>query len=180
MREKFTHEFHGFHGTPSRCHIQIVYDEKKPLVVLMSQVLTEPGTSIINAYEIIREEISTYLEKKSRDERKQRIVDVIDKFTNTLETTKKVHLSLLINSLKYVSRSFKNNSWVSKKHSFDRSDIIWLQYWQNDAGPQNLKYVLVSENDEGFPSFQHLSIDAFSKRIGYTPQDFAVKAYEIL
>lgn len=61
MKEQFEYRFYGFHGTPSRCHIRVLDDIDKPLVVICSQLANHPGTSVTNAAEFIAKDVINYL-----------------------------------------------------------------------------------------------------------------------
>jgi hypothetical protein len=51
MLESFTFEFAGFNGCPSRCHIRILGDASKPVMVIVSQVISPaaPGVHVVIA-----------------------------------------------------------------------------------------------------------------------------------
>lgn len=54
LRNDFFLDFQGFHGIASKCHIRILKGDAKPVVVICSQIPQNYGTSVQNAYEIIK------------------------------------------------------------------------------------------------------------------------------
>lgn len=57
LRKDFFLDFSGFHGAASKCHIRILKEDKKPIVVICSQLPQSYGTSVQNAYEIIKNDV---------------------------------------------------------------------------------------------------------------------------
>lgn len=90
MREDFHLKFPGFDGYQSRCHVRILADSGKPMVVICSQVRTKPGTSIMNAYEIIRSIVFDYLAKKHSEKLKHDTATELEGLADTIEKTRKL------------------------------------------------------------------------------------------
>lgn len=57
IKDEFVYSFIGFGGVQSRCHIRILDDQDKPIVVVCSQMATKSGTSVTNAAEIIAQNV---------------------------------------------------------------------------------------------------------------------------
>lgn len=69
MRNDFFLDFPGFHGAESRCHIRTLQENNKPVVIICSQLPQNLGTSVQNAYEIIRKIIIEKLKDSGVSER---------------------------------------------------------------------------------------------------------------
>ncbi len=75
MHRDFFYEFSGFGSCPSRCHIRMLNETGKPVVVIVSQVKKRSGTSVMNAYEIIGRHVYGYLAKQRTERLKADTAD---------------------------------------------------------------------------------------------------------
>ena len=134
MRENFLLEFDGFGGAPSRCHVKILASPNKPIVIMCSQVKSNPGTSIMNAYEIIRERVFTFLAENYRNKQKEKAAESIDELSRVLESTKKLRIALVIYILKFASSSLRSNPSLLKQINSEAPEVIWLEHWPEGIG----------------------------------------------
>jgi hypothetical protein len=180
MREEFLLEFTGFHGCPSRCHIKIISDQTKPVVVMCSQVKSNPGTSIQNAYEIIRERVFNYLSEKSQAEMKERKALVLDELAQTIDSTKKFHIAMIVYLLRYASKKLRGQHPLLDQLKVETPELYWIEHWPEGTGiGYEVNYLLVSENEAGSPMWQRISIDQIANKLGYEPSDFEVSGSDI-
>jgi hypothetical protein len=49
--------YEGYHGRPAHCRIRIFYDPDRPVVVIATELPSNPGTSITNRAEVIASEV---------------------------------------------------------------------------------------------------------------------------
>jgi hypothetical protein len=60
LKQAFVHHFPGFHHTPSRCIVR-VYEHDEQIVVVCSEQLDNPGTSITNVAESLATQLRQML-----------------------------------------------------------------------------------------------------------------------
>jgi hypothetical protein len=175
--EEFIHEFAGFHGTPSRCHIRILDEADKPLVVMCSQVAEKPGTSVTNMAEYIALDVKKYLERDNFT-----LASAIARYLRTKKLSEM--LSDLINGLKsegkysiFALESIKLALEYTEKHKQQKSrvsEFIWVEHYSVSVGlhPDG-RYAVVSFDKESWqPNWSHGSIEAVVNYTGYTEKHF--------
>jgi hypothetical protein len=57
FKKDYFWEFEGWNKVPSRVHIRVVHESGKPMMVVCSQPLYGAGTSVQNAYKILKKHL---------------------------------------------------------------------------------------------------------------------------
>jgi len=175
MREDFHLTFPGFGECESRCHIRILADPGKPIVVICSQLKTKPGTSIMNAYEIIRGYVYEYLAKKHSEKLKYDTAQELEGLAETIEKAKKLRVAIVIYLLRLAARVLTGQAPKIDQICWEEPDAYWIEHWPEGTGPlHEVDYLLVSENEVGNPKWHRVNAFRFAERIGYTQEDFAI------
>lgn len=169
LREDFFLNFEGFHGTPSRAHIRLVHDEGKPMVVVCSQPLYGAGTSVQNAFEIIREEIWPKVEGRISYPYKQPMAAELDSLKAAIQNNGKVTSGLAVWAIEKLS------TWLCRDtyhRTFLRPNlkVVWLEHWPPGTcsmlGPPD-HYLLVRENGKGAPAWIRVDLARLAEELGY-------------
>ena len=175
MREDFVLYFSGFANSKSRCHIRILADSEKPIVIICSQFKSNSGTSIMNAYEFIREQVYDYLAKKRKDRLKEDIAQELDGFAELIEKTKKFRVAFFAYLLRFTARSFRSKIPLIDQINREVPDVYWIEHWPEGSSLlKGTNYLLVSENEVGEPNWKKINISSLSKLFGYEPEDFKI------
>lgn len=175
MQEDFFYEFPGFHGIWSKCHLRIVAESGKPVVIICSQPPDNPGTSVQNAYEIIRDQVYQYLANKKTEEKRMLAAETLDDFAATIEKTKKLTIAVVVFLLKQVSGILKNKKSLLDLLKKESPSVVWLEHWPAGTGlSSEVDYLLVSENEAGSPQWKRIDVCALAKKLGYTETQIAI------
>ena len=175
MRENFVLNFPGFANSNSQCHIRILADPDKPVVIVCSQFLNYTGTSIMNAYEIIRGYIYDYLSMKHRNELKEEIAQELDHLAKIIEKTRKFRIAFVVYLLRFAAKLLTNRLPFIKQLKESKPEIYWVEHWPEGSGIlTGTNYLLVSENEVGDPSWKKIDVASISKSLGYEQKDFEI------
>jgi hypothetical protein len=178
MQEEFFHEFPGFHRTRSKCHLRIIAEPGKPVVIVCSQPPDNPGTSVQNAYEIIRNQVYQYLSNKTVEEKKKFAAEKLDEFAATIEKTKKLTVAVVVFLLKQFSGVLKNEKSLLDLLNKENPAVVWLEHWPAGTGlsPTEVDYLLVSENETGSPKWTRVDVAVLAKQLGYSSAQISIPA----
>jgi hypothetical protein len=175
--QEFTYEFAGFHEIPSRCHIRILDEVNKPLVIMCSQVPENPGTSVTNMAEYIALDVKKYLEKNnftlasaiSEYVRKKKISEMLGDLINGLKTAKKYSIFALESVKLALEYSEKHRRLKNRVNKF-----IWVEHYASGVGLHpNGSYAIVRFNEESWePNWSYVSLSALAKYTGYSEEYF--------
>jgi len=175
LREDFHLKFPGFSGFQSRCHVRVLAESKKPMVVICSQVKTEPGTSIMNAYEIIRGHVFDYLAKKQSEKLRHDTATELEGFAETIEKTRKLRVALVAYLLRFAARALTNRVPMLDQINREEPELYWIEHWPKGTGlGEDVDYLLVSENEVGEPHWQRVNFTKLAERLGYCEADFEI------
>lgn len=175
MREYFHLVFSGFHGYLSRCHVRILADSGKPMVVICSQVKTKPGTSVMNAYEIIRGIVFDYLAKRHSEKLKHDTATELEGLAETIEKTRKHRVALVAYLLRLAARALTNRVPLLEQINREEPELYWIEHWPKGTGVgDDVDYLLVSENEVGEPRWGRINYSKLAESIGYTGVDFEI------
>lgn len=171
MIRDFPYIFPGFHGIESKCHIRIVSEEGKATVIVCSQAPDNKGTSVQNAYEIIRDIVKSEL--KDKNSRKVFSASLIDEFADQLEKTEKFKVAIALFLLRQSSKVLRDEKTLLDIFKKQDIDIVWVEHWPLGTGllQDESDYYLVKENETGSPSWHRININSFSKGLGYQEQE---------
>lgn len=163
MRKEFILGYDGFSGYESRCHIKILDDPNKPKVVLCSEVFSNSGTSITNAYETIRYHVLNELINQQNLDSKNNSSNLIDEFFIPLIETLSVTRAKLILIFYKISNFFRSD--FSQKNL----DYYWIEHYPEGRGLRNRSdtYQLVQLTDKGHPTWTPLTKEQVSDLTGY-------------
>ncbi|MEH6472215.1 MAG: hypothetical protein V7752_13280 [Halopseudomonas sp.] len=175
MREDFYLSFPGFGGCDSKCHIRILADSGKPIVIICSQLKTSPGTSVMNAYEIIRSHVYEYLAKKHSEKLKHDTALELDGLADTIENTKKVGVAIIAYLVRFAARALTKKVPLLEQISREEPDMYWIEHWPEGTGlRREVDFLLVSENEVGSPDWTRVSANSLAKELGYANSDFDI------
>lgn len=96
MTNDFFFDFPGFHGARSKCHIRILHESGKPLIIICSQLPGFHGTSIMNAFEILYRLMKENIEKSHKENKKKVIVKKLDDYSSFILETKSIIKATLV------------------------------------------------------------------------------------
>ena len=175
IREEALFNFPGFHGCISRCGIKIVFDDGKPLVVICSQVKTSPGTSIQNAHEILKNRVFNRLTERFKARVKEHRAQILDEIRQTIESTKKLNIAFFVCLLKFAANKQRGQPTQFELPSEHLPEVYWIEHWPKGTGiiPEAM-HLLVTEDSNGDPTWQRVSINRIADELGYERRDFEV------
>ncbi|WP_148282950.1 hypothetical protein [Pseudogulbenkiania sp. NH8B] len=178
MQEDFFYEFPGFCGIRSKCHIRIVAESGRPVVIVCSQTPDNHGTSVQNAYEIIRDQVYQYLSNKSVEKKRKFLADTLDEFATTIEKAKKLTVAVVVFLLRQVSGALKNEKSILDLLRQEKPDVVWLEHWPAGTGlsPDKVDYLLVSENETGSPHWDRIDVSTLATKLGYSVDQISIPA----
>lgn len=179
ITQDFIHRFGGFGGYPSRCHIRVLDEPDKPLVVICSQMANMPGTSVTNAAEIIAQSIQDYLAQDNLS-----LAAAIQKYIKTSKFTK--ILGDLVDRLKesknltvFTLESIKL-ALEYRETQVDRSRkvaaMVWVEHYDASIGINpKCEYLKVSfKGDTWEPTWERTTPEALSQSTGYPVAEFQI------
>lgn len=183
-KREFVYNFNGFSGTPSRCHIRILDDEEKPLVVVCSQMAVSPGTSVTNHAEFIASDVRQYLERGNitlvdaiqNYLKKSRLTRILDDLVSRLKDSKNITVFALESiklALEYQERY--------KSRAGKLRELVWVEHYAASLGlGSNGSYAVVTfDEDSWTPDWQYVHLDALEKKTGYQQSDFEIPIDEL-
>jgi len=179
IKEEFIHNFSGFWNIPSRCHVRLLDDEDKPLIVICSQLAKDPGTSVTNAAELIAKQIQNYLSQNNltlsaaiqRYVKSSRFTKMLDDLICRLRDSKNLTIFTLESvklALEYRERQFQRTGKIN--------NIIWIEHYSKAVGFfHEDRYAIVSfEHDSWTPRWEHLPGAELANRTGYSVSEFQI------
>lgn len=182
----FIHNYSGFRGVKSSCHIRILNDEDKQLTIICTQLPSNTGTSVTNVAEHIASEISEQLNKKNKKLKKiiesyfneYKSYEMIDHLINKIKESGKYSiffLEILKQALKFVSESSLATERIK--------NLIWVEHYPPGVGfhPTTHEYAVVSFNKETWePSWSNgVTDEAISKHTGYSSEEVTLAGVEL-
>lgn len=174
--EEFVHYFDGFWGTRSKCHIRIISEKDKPLVVICSQG-NFVGTSITNKSEYLVSEILQYLERNNFSlsraiqhyVEKNRLSTMLEDFINNLKEKPKT--IFLLESLKLALA--KHEEYKAQKEKIN--SMLWVEHYSATASiTGKALYQIVSFSESWKPTWRPVSLEFLVKETGYTLDELTV------
>ncbi|USD64107.1 hypothetical protein [Vibrio sp. SCSIO 43136] len=176
--EEFIHEFSGFSGYPSKCHIRILDQENMPLVIMCTQVHDNEGTSVTNMAEDIAQEIKRYLERDnltlstaiSRYLRERKLSEMLGDLVRGLKEANK-YTVFALESIKLALEHTER--YRSKKERVD--GFIWVEHYPKGVLSivNNDLYSVVTFSGETWsPNWNHCNIASISEFTGYSESYF--------
>lgn len=176
--EEFIHDFTGFHGVPSKCHIRILNDKDKKLVIMCSQVYEKPGTSVTNMAEHIAIDIKKYLEQDNftlatviaRYLREKKLYEMLDDLIAGLKSSKKYSIFALESIKLALEHTEKYRETKNRTN-----DFIWVEHYS--AGrfsllPEGDYSVVVFDRNTWQPQWHHMPIHKVVEYTGYGAKCF--------
>lgn len=177
--QDFTYSFGGFGGHPSRCHIRVLDEPDKPLVVICSQLANKPGTSVTNAVEIIAQSVQDYLAQDNLP-----LAAAIQKYIKTSKLTKM--LGDLVTRLKesknltvFTLESIKLALEYRESHiarSSKVAEMLWVEHYDSSIGlSPKCEYLEVSFKPGSWePLWECTTATALSNSTGYPITEFQI------
>jgi hypothetical protein len=180
IAQDFTYNFGGFGGYPSRCHIRVLNDPDKPLVVICSQLANSSGTSVTNAAEILAQSIKDYLTQDNlplaaaiqRYIKTSRLTKILGDLVERLKESKNLTVFTL-ESIKLALEYRESHELKSRKVA----EMLWIEHYDASIG-LNLKceYLTVSfKPDTWEPSWECTTPARLSALTGYPVAEFEIQ-----
>lgn len=178
IKDEFVYSFIGFGGVQSRCHIRILDDQDKPIVVVCSQMATKSGTSVTNAAEIIAQNVvREFLERDNvtlmqairNYIKKSRSTKILDDLVRKLKESK--------TPIVFALESLKLALEYRERH-LERTDksLVWVEHYAAGLGlgPRESYAIVTFHQDSWTPNWDYVSLATVASRTGYPPADFNV------
>lgn len=174
-----TYRFLGFGGYPSRCHIRILDEHDKPLVVICSQLAKNPGTSVTNAAEMIAQSVQDYLAQDNlplasaieRYLKTSRLTRILGDLINRLKESKNLTVFAL-ESIKLALEYRETQAERGRKIS----EMVWVEHYDPSIGlnPKSSYLEVSFEPDTWVPRWQGTTPEALSVKTGYMVEHFKI------
>lgn len=177
--QDFTYNFRGFGGYTSRCHIRVLDEPDKPLVIICSQLANNPGTSVTNAAEIIAQSVQDYLAQDNLP-----LAAAIQKYIKTSRLTK--ILGDLVTRLKesknytvFALESIKLALEYRESHA-DRSKKVlgmrWIEHYDTSVGlsPKCEYREVLFKPNTWEPEWKCTTLNSLSASTGYPITEFQI------
>ncbi|MBP8812261.1 MAG: hypothetical protein KBE25_03175 [Laribacter sp.] len=179
--QDFTYNFGGFGGYPSRCHIRVLDEPDKPLVVICSQLAKNPGTSVTNATEMIAQSVQDYL---SRDNLS--LSAAIQQYIKTSKLTKilgdlvvrlKDSKNLTVFTLESIKLALEYRELHSSR-SNKIAEMFWVEHYDASIGlSPKCEYLEISFDPGTWtPNWECTTPTALSNKTGYPIAEFQIPA----
>jgi len=179
IKQDFVYKFNGFFGCPSRCHIRILDDEGKPLVIICSQMAKNPGTSVTNMAEILARDMKLYLEQDNftlvaaiqNYIQQSRFTKMLDDLVKRLKESKNLTIFALESiklALEYRERQTERTGRIK--------NCIWVEHYAPRLGlSERATYAVVNfEPDSWTPSWDYMPLAKLVAKTGYPEDDFSI------
>lgn len=179
IKQESIYSFSGFSGVQSRCHIRILDDQDKPLVVVCSQMAVKPGTSVTNAVEIIAQDVREFLERDNATLmsaivsyiKKSRVTKILDDLIKQSKESKNLTVFTLESvklALEYRERQMERAGKLS--------GLVWVEHYAAGLGlAQRGSYAIVTfDQDSWTPNWDYVSLVTVAEKTGYPTADFEV------
>ena len=175
---EYWHEFKGISNVPSRAHIRLVHEPGKPLVAICSQPLYGRGTSVQNAYELLKIEVMNQVEARANRERKDSLAREVDDLATTVKASKSLTTAAVGWLLQKLAAYLRQDT---THRIYLRPDLhlVWLEHWpgSDNLGPPD-DYLMVREDQECSPSWIRVDVGKLAGELGY-PENLLRKDIEI-
>ena len=160
IKQEFIYSFSGFSGVQSRCHIRILDDQDKPLVVVCSQMATKPGTSVTNAAEIIAQDVREFLERDNAT-----LMSAIQNYIKNLTVFALESVKL---ALEYRERHMERTGKLN--------GLVWVEHYAAGLGlaPRGSYAIVTFDQDSWTPNWDYVSLVTVAEKTGYPTADFEV------
>ena len=179
VAQDFTYRFWGFGGAPSRCHIRILDDCDKPLVIICSQLANKPGTSVTNAVEIIAQSIQDYLSQDNlpltvaiqRYLKTSKLTKILDDLVIRLRESK----NLTVFALESVKLALEYRETQTARTEKLRK-MLWVEHYDASFGfgPESEFLRVNFEAGTWKPSWEPTTPKALAESSGYPEEDFHI------
>lgn len=179
IKQEFVYKFNGFGNTPSRCHIRILEGTSQPLVVLCSQMVKDPGTSVTNAAKLIAQDVKSFLEKDNIT-----LVAAISQYVKTSCFTKmlddlvqklKDSKNLTIFALESIKLALEYRE-QQKAKTGAVSNLVWVEHYSPGIGLAAAgSYAIVNfEGESWSPNWGYVSLEELAAKTGFPTSEFTV------
>lgn len=179
ITEDFTYNFGGFGGYPSRCHIRVLDEPDKPLVVICSQLAKRPGTSVTNAAEIIAQSVQDYLAQDNlplataiqRYIKTSRLTKILGDLVAQLKESKNLTVFTL-ESIKLALEYRETHAARSRKVT----EMRWVEHYDASIGlsPKGEYLEVTFIPDTWEPKWQRTTPEALAASTGYPMAEFQI------
>ncbi|MCC6507340.1 MAG: hypothetical protein IT475_18070 [Aquimonas sp.] len=179
VKQDFIYSFSGVSGAPSRCHIRILEDENRPLVVVCSQMSATAGTCVTIAVETITHDIRQFLERDNvtlmsaiqNYITKSRFTKILDDLVAQLKQSKNMTIFAL-ESLKLALEYHERFNERSGK----LNGLVWVEHYAEGLGlaPYGSYAIVSFDKDSWTPYWNYLSLENLAELTGYPTSDFEV------
>lgn len=179
VTQDFIYRFGGFGGYPSRCHIRVLDELDKPLVVICSQMANKPGTSVTNAAEIIAQSIQDYLAQDNlplaaaiqRYIKTSKFTKILSDLVARLKESKNLTVFTL-ESIKLALEYRETQIYRSRKIA----EMVWVEHYDASIGlSSKCEYLEVSfKGDTWEPKWECTTPEELSKSTGYPVAEFQI------
>jgi len=179
IKQDFVYSFSGFGNTPSRCHIRILEGAKHPLIVLCSQMAKDPGTSVTNAFELISEDLKSFLEKDnvtlvaaiSQYVKASRFTRMLDDLVRKLKESK----NLTIFALESIKLALEYRE-QQKEKTGAVNNLLWVEHYGPGIGlaAEGSFAVVTFEGDSWSPQWRYVSLEALVAEEALPASEFTV------
>lgn len=158
MKEDFFYNFKGFWNCNAKCHIRILHEDRRPLVIICSECPDNAGTSVCNAFERIYKGILTRIKK-------DKLAKELDEF-NVIYAKRKNFIRAIISYLiKSITKNLKNQPSLLNQIP-NTKDLIWVEHWPEDTFGED-EYFEVKHRGGKVPKWEKIDLKDFAKRTGY-------------
>ncbi|MEH0739970.1 hypothetical protein H4F05_00490 [Vibrio cholerae] len=176
--EEFIHEFSGFGRVPSRCHIRILDEEGKPLVIMCSQVKENAGTSVTNMAEYIAIDIKEYLERDNitlasaiaRYLREKKLSEMLGDLVKGLKDANKYSVFALESIKLALEYTEKYRSKQDRLNGF-----IWVEHYAEgifSIVDKDMYSIVTFDPESWQPNWSHENIESVANYTGYPESCF--------
>lgn len=179
IKHEFIYKFSGFSNVESRCHIRVLDEADKRLVVLCSQMAKDPGTSVTNAAELIAQNVKVFLEKDNvtlisaieRYIRTSRFTKMLDDLVRSLKEAK----NLTVFALESVKLALEYRE-QQRGRTGKTSNLLWVEHYAAGIGlSASGSYAVVEfEGESWTPNWQYMSLADLAAKTGYDKAAFEV------
>ena len=174
---EFIHEYSELGEIPTTCHIRILNEEDKPLVIMCTQITENKGRSITNIAEFIAIDIKNHFEHKNlklstaikRYLREKKLSEMLGDLIDGLRK-KDGYSVLILESIKLALEY--SERYRTKKEKYDR--FVWVEHYPKGVLSiiRSDRYSIVTFDDTWRPSWEHCDIESVSEYTGYPTDMF--------
>lgn len=179
ISQDFIYNFRGFSGFPSRCHIRVLDEPDKPLVVICSQLSHKPGTSVTNAAEIIAQAVQDYLAQDNlplataiqQYIKTSKLTKILEDLVARLKESKNMTVFTL-ESIKLALEYRESHAARSRKVA----EMLWIEHYDASIGlSPKCEYLEVSFKPGTWePAWECTTPAVLSASTGYPAAEFKI------